>query len=110
MPNLPPGISVKMPHDVRYESQPLKSCPPVHQSRFTFDDLYSGNNETNSKRQYGNLMTRNKAQDSLEMSPPQKNAIEASNSILKLQITGNPNYELDESDILSVLMNDFNEI
>jgi hypothetical protein len=106
MPNLPPGISVKNPRDVRFESQPLKSCPPVNQSRFTFDDFYSGNNESNSKRQFGNLMTRNRAspQDSLEMSPPQKNVTETSNSILKLQITGNPNYELDESDILSVIL------
>lgn len=102
-PQLPPGISVKMPHDMRYENQPLKSCPTVHQSRFTFDDLYCGNNESNSKRQYGNLMTRNKAaQEPIEMLSTPKSTVDTSNSILKLQITGNPNYELDESDILSI--------
>lgn len=48
-------------------------------------------------------MTRNKAaQEPIEMLSTSKSTTDTSNSILKLQITGNPNYELDESDILSI--------
>jgi len=90
----------------------MRSCPTVRQPVFTFDEnaytpkeshyQFFPKHENPQKENMKNLMNENNIRKALNEMANQNNTINHGIPALKVQITGNPNYELDESDILNV--------
>lgn len=88
------------------DNDALKSCPSFRQPVFTFEETSSPPKQTrygNGSSQKANSNSGGKIKRAdTEIMGHNNNPQTQKEPILKLQITGNPNYQLDESDILGV--------
>ena len=90
----------------------MRSCPTVRQPVFTFDEgsftpkeshyQFFPKHENTQNDKLKNKMNENNIRRAITDVVNQNTGINNGIPALKVQITGNPNYELDESDILNV--------
>jgi len=83
-----------------YSNDGLRSCPPMRQPVFTFDEGSFFTNKPDLGANEKNKSNPNETTPKRDLIT--KNGIPIAKPILKVQITGNPGYELDESDILNI--------
>lgn len=86
-----------------FGKQVVRSCPAKHKPVFTFEEAAAQRKESFQEGEtLENIVNRSNIRKvSFDVAP--KNTEDIKAPILKLQITGNPNYDLDECDILNVV-------
>jgi RNA recognition motif-containing protein len=113
MTQLSPEKPVFKRNEVPVQNDNLRSCPSFRQPVFTFDEAALLQKEPQYPT-YGIQRANSSSSDKLKQVMNEnnirqaiaelgnKNGVDLGVPILKVQLTGNPSYELDESDILNL--------